>query len=140
MEINWRIRQAEESEIKLYIEWANKEGWTVRPEITQGFYKESPCGFFLCEVDGTEENPNSNVETLEAYRLKNKKVIGLVHCIKYRSQIGFIGDFIVHSEYRGQGYGQKLFKHVLDYLFQDNEGGFRVTSAGLYALEDCSFL
>ena len=42
--------------------------------------------------------------------------IGCIAGIRYNSSYGFIGQFIVQEEFRGNGYGVELWKHALDYL------------------------
>jgi len=125
MDINWGIRQAEESEVELYLEWADNEGWIFSDEITRGYYKEFPRGWFLCELNNETSNSNGK-----------KAVIGLLFCTKYRSNIGFVGYFMMDPEYRGQGYGEKIFQDVLqNYLFAENSGDPQAKAVGLFAME-----
>ncbi len=42
--------------------------------------------------------------------------IGCIAGVKYNSEYGFIGLFIVLPEYRGKGYGLQLWKHALEHL------------------------
>ncbi len=44
------------------------------------------------------------------------KPIGCIAGIRYNASYGFIGLFIVTSEYRGNGYGCELWKHALNHL------------------------
>ncbi len=48
-------------------------------------------------------------------RLDNKPV-GCISGVRYNSNYGFIGMFIVAPPYRGNGYGLALWKHSLEYL------------------------
>lgn len=45
----------------------------------------------------------------------NEEPIGMVFATAYRKK-GFIGDLIIKSDHRGQGYGQILFKKAIQYL------------------------
>ncbi len=43
------------------------------------------------------------------------KRVGMIGTVSYE-HMGFIGSFIVHPNYRGQGYGTALFDHGIDHL------------------------
>jgi len=137
MESKWRIRQAEEPEVELYLKWADREGWVMRPEITRGFYKEFPYGWFICElISDSSKTSRDQKPTISNERTSNK-AIGVLHCVKYRSNVGFIGFFVVDPEHRGQGFGQKMFQYVVeDYLFAENGGGPEAKAVGLFAMKD----
>jgi len=133
-----RIRKAKEAEVDLYIEWGNNAGWNMNSQVTRNFHKEFPHGWFLCElvtkdnldVKSSESNLRKSISESEV-----GKVIGLLYCTKYRSNVGFIGYFMVDLEYRGKGYGHKLFQYVLDsYLFSDEANNDRpVKAVGLFS-------
>jgi ribosomal protein S18 acetylase RimI-like enzyme len=72
------------------------EGWYSETLLEiAGFYAHDPQGCFIAELDG---NP-----------------VGMCYGIRYGS-FGFLGELIVTPEVRGQGLGQQLFEHTIQYL------------------------
>ncbi len=50
---------------------------------------------------------------------KKKKVIAIISGVKYNHSLGFIGYYICSPEYRGRGYGLKIFQYALEYLHKE---------------------
>lgn len=79
----------------LFGRWADAEGWRVPPGELE-LYRSSPGG--------------------RAFVLKNDdELCGFVTLFAYRLS-GWIGNLIVPSEYRGRGYGSRLFDHAAEVL------------------------
>lgn len=78
------------------VEWAAKEGWNPGLNDTQCFYKADSKGFFVGLLD--------------------EKPISCISAIKYGEDFGFIGFYIVDTEYRGKGYGIRIWNEAMDYL------------------------
>jgi GNAT superfamily N-acetyltransferase len=89
------IRRASRFEINFAIEAAASEGWNPGVYDGDSFYSADPQGFFV----GTIE----------------RSIIGCISAINYGS-FGFIGFYIIKPEFRGKGYGIKLWNTALDYL------------------------
>ncbi|HEY3273255.1 MAG TPA: GNAT family N-acetyltransferase [Methanocella sp.] len=89
-------------DIELAIEWAAREGWN--PGMSDGdcFYHTDPRGFFLGLLDG--------------------EPVGCISAVAYDGAFGFIGLYIVRPEYRGQGFGIRLWNVALEYLGDRNVG------------------
>lgn len=89
-------------ELDIAIDWAADEGWN--PGIYDGdsFYNTDPEGFFMGFVDD--------------------KPISCISAVKYNSNFGFIGLYIVKPEYRNKGYGNKIWNKALKYLEGRNIG------------------
>ncbi len=102
------IRKMDLPEIEIAMYLAYKEGWN--PGLTDGlaFYNTDPDGFLLAEYDG--------------------RVVGSISAVKYNSEFGFIGFYIVDSDYRGTIVGTQLGLAALKYLKDVNIGIDGVTA------------
>jgi len=80
---------------ELFRRLADSEGWRVPPAELE-LYRRGPCGRAF--VLKREAEPRGFV-TLFAYRVN-----------------GWIGNLIVPPEYRGRGYGSRLFDHAAEVL------------------------
>ncbi len=81
----------------LFTEFVLPEGWMPALDDHTLYYNTDPTGFYIGELNG--------------------KPIALLSVVKYGDNFGFVGLYIVLKEYRGQGYGLKLFKEVLGPFF-----------------------
>ena len=96
MNNQYTIRPLEITDIKLVTEWARKEG-------------------FAPGIEDVDIYRNTDKQALWIASLDNKP-IGTIVGIRYNLIYGFVGLFIVDKDYRGQGYGIPLWKHVLNYM------------------------
>jgi len=89
-----------EVEIASYL--AYKEGWN--PGLNDGlvFYNTDPNGYFIAEIDN--------------------RVVGCISAVKYNDEFGFIGFYIVDSDYRKSPTGIMLALAALKYLKGCNIG------------------
>jgi len=94
--MNYIVRRMKPEEISTAISWAEKEGWN--PGLNDGdcFYNTDPNGFFVGEIEG--------------------KIIAVISAVRYRKNFGFTGFYIVKKEFRGLGYGLKIWEHGLHNL------------------------
>lgn len=83
-------------------EWAYKEGWNPGLNDAGCFYNVDPRGFFAGELDG--------------------EIIASISAVAYDTSFGFIGFYIVKPEYRGRGYGKRIWDEALSYLLSRNIG------------------
>lgn len=97
----YKIRQAKFSDMKFLIDMAAKEGWGPGLHDDETFFAADNNGFFIGELNGD--------------------LISCISAVKYNS-FGFVGFYIVKPEYRGLGYGIKIWKHAFDYLGDINIG------------------
>ncbi len=90
------IRALEDSDVSMVTYWARNEGFA--PGLGDvAIYKNT-------------ENQGLWVGTIDHLP------IGCIAGVKYNSLYGFIGLFIVDKAYRGNGYGVKLWSHVINNL------------------------
>jgi ribosomal protein S18 acetylase RimI-like enzyme len=99
---HYRIRRMNRADVDLAIGWAADEGWN--PGINDGecFYDTDPNGFFIGELSGVS--------------------VGSISAVAYDDTFGFIGLYIVKPEYRGKGFGIRLWNAAMDYLGDRNIG------------------
>lgn len=94
--MNYIVRTMKPEEMATAIAWAEKEGWN--PGLNDGdcFYNTDPNGFFVGELEG--------------------KIIAVKSAVRYRKNFGFMGFYIVKEEFRGLGYGLKIWQHAFNSL------------------------
>lgn len=97
-----RIRSLQISEMDLALDWAAAEGWNPGHYDAEPFYAADPQGFLLGEV--------------------NQQPVALISAVRYGAESGFIGFYIVHPAWRGQGYGWTLWQAAMTRLAGRNIG------------------
>ena len=90
------MRPATRDEIDLMIDWAAAEGWNPGLHDAEAFYSADPDGFMIGLLDG---EPVSSISV-----------------VKFGPDFGFLGFYIVKPEYRGHGYGLRLWNEGMKYL------------------------
>jgi ribosomal protein S18 acetylase RimI-like enzyme len=90
------VRRMNEADLRLALEWAAAEGWNPGLHDPQCFYAADPQGFLIGELDGVP--------------------IGCVSAVRYGSDFGFLGLYIVKAEHRGQGFGLELWRAAMERL------------------------
>jgi len=98
----FKIRNAEYNDIALFLKWAENEGWNPGLNDIDPFFSCDENGFFIGELDG--------------------KPICCISAVSYGDDYGFIGFYIVLPEYRGKGYGYRIWKNAMDNLKGRNVG------------------
>ncbi len=78
------------------IDWAKQEGWNPGLNDADVFWKTDPNGYYGF--------------------FNNNELIAGGAVISYQQKFGFMGLFIVHPDYRGQGIGRKLWFQRRDLL------------------------
>lgn len=97
------IRQMTKEEMELIaMEWAADEGWNPGLYDAECFAAPDAIGFLLGLLDG--------------------RPIACISAVAYNRHFGFLGFYIVHPEFRGQGYGLKLWQAAMGYLEDHNVG------------------
>ncbi|MCV6584387.1 MAG: GNAT family N-acetyltransferase [Marinibacterium sp.] len=86
-------RQATRAEIDQMLEWAASEGWNPGLADAGTFWDADPEGYFVTEIDG--------------------QIIAAISVVCHDPGIAFLGLYICHPNWRGQGHGLALWTHAL---------------------------
>ncbi|MCB9481654.1 MAG: GNAT family N-acetyltransferase [Desulfobacteraceae bacterium] len=105
---NFSIKTMDKKQLDIAVEWAAGEGWNPGLHDSDCYYKADPKGFLIGLVD---EKPAASISV-----------------IKYSESFGFLGFYIVKPQYRGMGYGIKIWNAGLKYLEGRNIGLDGVTA------------
>lgn len=97
----YKIRQATFADMDFIVEMARNEGWDPGIYDAKSFFTADNKGFFIGEL--------------------NSVPISCISAVKY-NDYAFIGFYIVKKEFRGEGYGLKIWQHALNYLGNINIG------------------
>ena len=90
------IRNLDLPEIATLLDWAAAEGWNSGLNDAVAFQAADPSGFFGAFVDGT--------------------MVAGISAVAYDAQFGFIGLYICHPDWRGQGHGKAVWDAGMAYL------------------------
>ncbi|MEM9216180.1 MAG: GNAT family N-acetyltransferase [Cyanobacteria bacterium P01_F01_bin.150] len=93
---SYTIRPMSRTDLNVAIAWAATEGWNPGLHDAASFYNTDPGGFLMGWLKDTP--------------------IASISAVRYGEGFGFIGFYIVRSEYRGQGYGFRLWQAGMDHL------------------------
>ncbi|SAK57116.1 N-acetyltransferase GCN5 [Caballeronia calidae] len=96
------VRRMNPSDVDVALDWAAAEGWNPGLDDARAFFCADPHGFFVGTWDGAP--------------------IGCISAVAYGDAFGFIGLYIVHPEWRGKGFGMRLWNSGMTYLDGRNIG------------------
>ena len=99
---DFTVRRMTPAEVALALDWAATEGWNPGKHDAQCFREADPNGFFIGIYRG--------------------EPIGCISAVAYDNAFGFIGLYIVKPEFRGMGFGLRLWRHAMAYLGNRNIG------------------
>jgi GNAT superfamily N-acetyltransferase len=84
------------SQVEDLLDWAAEEGWNPGLDDAAPFYAADPGGFLGCFV--------------------GERMAAGMSAIRYGENFGFIGLYISHPDFRGQGHGRALWDHAMETL------------------------
>ena len=96
------IRTMKREEVAMAVDWAAQEGWNPGLHDAACYISTDPNGFFIGLLDDVP--------------------VATISAIRYGASFGFLGLYIVKPEYRGKGYGLRLWEAGLKYLEGRNIG------------------
>lgn len=99
---NYKISIMSQDEISTAIDWARHEGWNPGLHDADAFYQADPTGFLAGKY--------------------NDQIMATISAVKYGSDFGFIGLYIVKEAFRGQGFGFSLWQAAIASLSGRNIG------------------
>ncbi|MDB5613848.1 MAG: hypothetical protein JWQ22_1501 [Devosia sp.] len=82
--------------IQTLLDWAAAEGWNPGLEDAKAFQAADPDGFLGAFVDGV--------------------MVAAIAAVAYDEKFGFIGLYICHPDWRGQGHGRAVWDAGIHYL------------------------
>ncbi len=86
---DYAIRTMTRPEVDLAVEWAAAEGWNPGLDDAACFHAADPGGFLV--------------------GLLGEKPVAAISVVRYGASFGFLGFYIVRPEYRGRGYGLRIW-------------------------------
>lgn len=92
----YHIRAMSRRDIDEAVDWAATEGWNPGLHDDDCFFAADPQGFLIGELNGDP--------------------IATISCVRYGDHFGFIGFYIVKPEYRGRGFGLKIWQAAMAHL------------------------
>ncbi|WMN62244.1 GNAT family N-acetyltransferase (plasmid) [Pseudoalteromonas xiamenensis] len=107
----YTIKTMSLDDLKLASNWAELEGWNPGKFDAECYYRADPNGFLMGYL-GDEP-------------------IASISVVNYGNEFGFLGFYIVKPEYRGKGFGYKLWQAGMNYL-----SGINVGLDGVVAQQD----
>ena len=96
------VRTMSADEVAMSVEWAAAEGWNPGLHDPPCFREADPAGFFV----GVWRN----------------EPVACLAAVAYDERFGFIGLYIVKPEFRGRGFGMRIWQHGMRYLGDRNIG------------------
>jgi len=103
------------AELDIALEWAAAEGWNPGLADADAFWAADPEGFWGMEADG--------------------ELIGSASIVSYSGKLGFVGLFIVRSEWRGQGLGTAFWNFFIARLRDRLQPGASASLDGVFAMQ-----
>jgi len=91
-----------QAEIQTAISWAKAEGWNPGINDAAAFYAADSTGFLIGKIDGVP--------------------IATISAVKYGASFGFVGLYIVKEEFRGNGFGLRIWEEAISRLHGRNIG------------------
>jgi ribosomal protein S18 acetylase RimI-like enzyme len=99
---DFTVRPMQSNQVALAIQWAQQEGWNPGLHDVTCFRAADPDGFFI--------------------GMLRDEPVGSISAVRYGEHFGFIGLYIVKPEFRGKGFGLRIWQHAMAYLAGRNIG------------------
>jgi len=109
--IHFAIKKMSIEEMDIMIEWAANEGWNPGINDAENYFKADPDGFLMGFL--------------------NDEPVAVISVVKYSDTFGFLGFYMVKPEYRGRGFGMRIWNAGLEYL-----EGLNIGLDGVVAQQD----
>jgi GNAT superfamily N-acetyltransferase len=110
------VRNMKRSEVDELVDWAAREGWNPGLHDSELFWATDPAAFIAADLAG--------------------ELIGGGAITSYNGEFGFMGFFIVRPEFRGRGFGNKLWHARRDRLLARLRPGASIGLDGVFAMQD----
>ena len=110
------IRNMTRAEVDELVAWAAREGWNPGLHDAELFWATDPDAFIAADLDG--------------------ELIGGGAITSYNGEFGFMGFFIVRSEFRGHGFGDILWHARRQRLLERLHPGAGIGLDGVFDMQD----
>ena len=90
------------ADLDVALEWAASEGWNPGLHDAEAFYRADHAGYFVGFL--------------------SRVPVACISAFAYSNAFGFLGLYIVKTEYRGRGLGIKIWERALEHLGDRNIG------------------
>ncbi|WP_083531034.1 GNAT family N-acetyltransferase [Pararhizobium antarcticum] len=87
------IRNASRADLDMILDWAAREGWNPGVDDAPAFWAADPEGFWIAEQDGV--------------------AAAALSLVRYGEDYAFLGFYMAHPDYRGQGVGYALWTEAI---------------------------
>lgn len=91
------FRNATRTDLETLLDWAAREGWNPGLDDATPFFAADPAGFHVADEDG--------------------QIVAAISLVRYSPAYAFLGFYITHPDFRGQGIGRALW----NYAFSETE-------------------
>lgn len=99
---SFSISTMSKNDLQIAFQWAGAEGWNPGLSDAECFYPADPDGYFMGFL-GDEP-------------------VGSISAVCYDDAFAFLGLYIVQPEYRGHGFGLKLWNRAIEHIGSRNAG------------------
>lgn len=113
------------AEVSWMIELARIEGWQPGLKDAKCFFMGYPTGFFVGELEHRPDSSKSGSTPVEirensVYHFTDaRELIGCISVVSHSPSLAFIGFYIIKQQFRGLGFGMKLWNGVLQPYLSD---------------------
>lgn len=87
------VQALDEEGVRTLLEWADKQGWRPGIDDASPYFAADAEGFLGCFVDG--------------------QLVSTISAVRYGDTYGFMGLFICHPDFRGQGFGMIVWNAAI---------------------------
>jgi len=110
------IRRMTRGELDTLVEWAAAEGWNPGLDDAEVFWRTDPDGYVAAEIDG--------------------ELVGGGSIVAYGRRYGFMGFFIMRSDFRGRGLGNRLWNERKRRLLARLDADACIGMDGVFNMQD----
>jgi GNAT superfamily N-acetyltransferase len=110
------IRNMTRAEVNELVDWAAGEGWNPGLHDADLFWAADPEAFLAADLNG--------------------EMIGGGAITSYGGKFGFMGFFIIRPEFRGRGFGDRLWHVRRDRLIERLQPGAAIGMDGVFDMQD----
>ena len=89
-----KVRTLQKTELNAALEWAGREGWNPGLDDAEAFFNADPTGFHGV--------------------FSGNEFVACISVVKHDVAFAFLGLYLCHPDWRGQGYGWQVWQAAMD--------------------------